>query len=185
MDLACADVVHFEPRKGAVPRVMLPKEDNDAIYIKCYRNEDDGSIGFRFKMHHLVMYGLDPENELFEAVQRFTTFRGYCDRKKYVLVRPKDNCLELEETLDADGDALTAVCKTDGEHGMGYRFHNLFAVWKCHHTVNKWFHVIRTRAGSWLHACVEEEYAEKQEDRQYPSFYRNLPKTLAEEERQL
>jgi hypothetical protein len=34
--------------------------------------------------------------------------------------RPKDNCDEIEELEDEDGDALGGACKTDGDHGLGF-----------------------------------------------------------------
>jgi hypothetical protein len=106
---------------------------------------------------------------LFGLVQRFTAFRGYWNRSDRTFVRPKDNCVELQEALDQDGDGLSAACKTDGEHTIGYRFHSLWGLWKSHHTVNQW-----------MHQYIKEEYAKKQEDRAFPSFCKSLPKTLSD-----
>jgi hypothetical protein len=135
----------------------------------------------QFMTHHLVLYALDPDNCLFDLVQRFTAFRGYWNRQYSTFGHPKDNCTEMQEELDGDGDGLSAVCKTDGEHTLGYGFHSLWGLWKSHHAVNQWLHQIRERAGSWLHPYTEEKYAEKQEDRAHPSFCKGLPKTLSEE----
>jgi hypothetical protein len=131
--------------------------------------------------HHLLLYTLDPDNCLFDLVQRFTVFCGYWNRNDHTFTRPQDNCFEVQETLDQDGDGLSAVCKTDGEHTLGYCFHSLWSLWKSHHAVNSQLHHIRGRAGFWLHPYIKEEYSEDVKDRAYPSFCNSLPKTLSEE----
>jgi hypothetical protein len=135
--------------------------------------------------HHLLLDVLDPDNCLFDCVQRVTAYRGYYNRNDCTFTRPKDNCIEVQETLDQDGDGLSGACKTDGEHTIGYCFHSLWGLWKSHLTVIYQMHHIRSRAGYWLHPYIEEEYAEAQEDRVYPSFYESLPKTLSEEQEEL
>jgi hypothetical protein len=132
-----------------------------------------------FPKHHLLLYVLDPHNCLFDLVQRFTVFCGYYNRSDCTFTRPKDDCNELQETHDQDGDDLSEACKTDGEHTLGYRFHCLWGLWKSHLAVNKQLHHIRERAGYWLHPYIEEAYAEVQEDRAYPSSCQKLPETLA------
>jgi hypothetical protein len=173
VDLACGDVVHFSIR--GKPRVLQHLQERRQVNIICQEGVK------HFMVHHLILAVMDPENDLFEAVQRFTAFRGYWNRGKRAFTRPRDNCSELEEELDEDGDGLTGVCKTDGEHGLGCRFHNLWALWRSHHTVNIWFHLMRQKAGYWLHPYIKEKYGKKPEDRQYPSLHKKFAKTLTEE----
>jgi hypothetical protein len=130
--------------------------------------------------HHLLLDVLDPENCLFDIVNRFMVFCGYYNRSSSLFTRPSDNCSEVQEKYE-DGDALLAVCKTDGEHTLGYHYHSLWGLWRSHHAVNSQLHFIRKRAGYWLHPYINEKYAEALEDRASPSFYKSLPKTLSEE----
>ena len=157
-----------------------------SVQIICEKKDGSGNVKMHFKKHHLVTYALDPSNCLFEQVQRFTAFRGYWNRGLRTFTRPKDNCSELPETIEQDGDGgLLAACKTDCDHTLGYLFHSLWGLWKSHHSVNQQLHLIRGRAGCWLHPYIKEEYANAQEDRGRPSFYKSSPKTLSEELRDL
>ena len=181
MDIACGDVIHFNSIGKPVVRNHLAKDKVDILCHKEGEDPKDLPSRLRFRTHHLVLAVMDPDQVLFEPVHRFTAFCGYWNRSEREFVRPRDNCFEVEEVLDDEEDGLAGACKTDGEHGLGFGFHSLWAVWRSHHAVNQWFHQIRERAGFWLHALIEEEYAEEQEDREYPSFYQSLPKTLTEE----
>jgi hypothetical protein len=177
VDIASGDVICT--RDNAAPRVLMSYKDvrYERIGIQCVTGR------MHFMTHHLLLYALDPENSLFDSVQRFTVFCGRFGRQTRKFGRPKDNCLEVQEMEDSDGDTLLSVCKTDGEHMLGYRFNSLWALWKCHHAVNNWFHHFRQQAGEWLHPYINEEYAEVPGDRAMPSFYESLPKTLSEEMR--
>jgi hypothetical protein len=191
VDIAAGDVIRY--RGGDLPRLIATKKSargevegyDEKCNIMCRKQDGSGNKGMHFMVHHLVLDALDPRNCLFELVQRFTTFCGYLNRKTSTLGRPKDNCHELQEMLDPDGDGLGGACKTDGDHTLGYGFQSLWGLWKSHHAVNQWLHHIRKRAGYWLHPYTKEKYAEKQEDRQFPTFYERLPKTLAEERKPL
>jgi hypothetical protein len=177
-------------RGGQAPRVLLPFRGtaseasyrlHSSISIYCSKKDGLGNEHKLFQVHHLLLYVLDPDNCLFDLVHRFTTFRGYWSRKSHAFCRPRDNCMEVKNDLDQDGDGLASVCKTDGEHTLGYMFNSLWSLWKTHHAVNSWMHHIRSRAGCWLHPYIKEKYAEAQEDRAYPAFYKTLPKTLVED----
>lgn len=176
MDIVCGDVIKFDYQKRS-SLVLLHRKKEQTAGILC-RGGGDRNILKTFKIHHLVLYGLDPENDLFDPVQRFTVFRGYCDRVKLAFGRPKDNCLEAEEETDGDGDGLGGACKTDGEHGLGSHFHCFWVVWKVHHAVNSEFHLVRKRYGFWGHPYIDEHYGDENADRQFPSFYESLPTTL-------
>ena len=141
-----------------------------SLHPKGIENDDKRHV---FRSHHLILAALDPNLDLYNLVSRFTAYCGYWHRGKCCFTRPDTHCEELKEELDSEEDGLTGACKTDGEHGLGSCFHNLWAVWRCNHQVNKWFCEIRERSGDWLHPYVEEPYGKTKKDRKYPSFYKN------------
>ena len=130
-------------------------------------------------VHHAILHALDPTNELFECSQKLTAYRGYVKRDSGKFVRPEDHCYQVQEVLDEDGDNLLAVCKTDGDHMLGYVVNNIFCLWKCNHQVNRWFHQIRQRAGKWLHPYYDVEYGDGDDElRVKPPYFDSLPPTL-------
>ena len=89
--------------------------------------------------------------------------------------RPGDHCHLVQEVFE-DGDCLLAVCKTDGDHMLGYNFNSLFCLARCNHQVNQWLHQIRKRAKNWLHMYFNAKYGE--ENRVKPPYFDSLPPTL-------
>jgi hypothetical protein len=67
------------------------------------------------------------------------------------------------QTIAATFDAS----KTDVDPMLGFDFHNLWCLWRCHHSVNSWSHHIRMREKAWLHPYVKAEYAKDREGRRF------------------
>ena len=130
-------------------------------------------------VHHAILHSFDPSNDLFECSQKFTAYRGYMNRTSREFTRPEDHCYEVEEVFDEDGDCTLSVCKTDGDHMLGYKFNNVFSLWKCNHQVNTWFHYTRDRANSWLHPYYNLKYGSSNDpSRTQPPYFDSLPATL-------
>lgn len=126
------------------------------------------------RVHHVIIYTFDTDGNLFELPQRWTVFRGYFGKRDRVFSRPKCN-------LDQDAqDTIQGSCKTDVDHTLGYLFNCLFALWRCHHSINQQFHHVRLGNESWMHGQVDEPYSSDPKGRDYPSFAGSPLKTLAE-----
>jgi hypothetical protein len=187
VDLLSGDVIKF--RDGKMPRVMSQKANNkvddrsemSGVGVLCRKEDGSGNETKTFQVHHLLLCALDPRNDLFAPVHKFTAFCGHCNRGDRDFARPRVYCHEVQETFDQDGDALSAVCKTDADHTLGHDFNSCWSLWKAHHAVNQQMHQIRNRAGDWLHPHIKETHGKKQEDRARPSFFKSSPNTLSQE----
>ena len=130
-------------------------------------------------VHHVILHSFDPSNDLFECSQKLTAYGGYMNRKSREFTRPEDHCYEVEEVFVEDSDCTISVCKTDGDHMLGYKFNNVFSLWKCNHQVNTWFHYTRDRANSWLHPYYNLKYGSSNDpSRIQPPYFDSLPATL-------
>ena len=171
VDLSTGDII--STRHG---KIRCLKPNNDLASLKL-PNKSRVNVC----LHHLVTLGLDPSCSLFEPVQRFCAYNGHYSRAKKKFIRPKDNCFEVEEVVDENGDTLGGSCKTDRDHMLGGKFHCVWALWQCHHAVNQWYHLFRKRSGSWLHPYADEKYGghgDGDGGGDYPSFWHNLPPSL-------
>jgi hypothetical protein len=150
-----------------------------AIEPTVLSNAIKPAVQLHLYVHHAILHTLDPSNELFECPQKFTAYVGYVHRTAKEFVRPGDHCDEVKEQADKDGDCLLPVCKTDADHMLGYRFNNMFCLWRCNHQVNQWLHHTRERAGIWLHPYFNAIYEEG--NRGNPPYFDSLPPTLTKE----
>ena len=173
---------------GRVDRVL---KSNEGERIRCFgiavSVNDENSTDIKNKTllirrHHAIMHALDPDNNLFGISQRFFAFRGYY-RTTETEGNPEwlqvdDHCKKVVELKDKEGDTLSAVCKSDVDHMLGYRYDCCLALHRCNHQVNQWLHHIRLSARHWGHPFFHQNYTEEVESRERPTFLEDLPPTL-------
>jgi len=167
---------------GRYPKVRLHNVQSDPNgnraegsykYVQFTKADGSGEE-VSVMVHHLIVYAFDNLGQLYEWANKWTVWRGYLDKSKKTFSRPTCN-------LDQDAqDTVGGACKTDVDHALAYLFNCLYALWRCHHAVNQWFHQIRMTEKNWLHCPVDEPYLVSAADRGLPSFKKDLLKTLEE-----
>ena len=124
--------------------------------------------------HKAITHALDPEDNLFGILQRFTTFRGYLT----VDTMGGGSMSKPKLCPNAIKDSLTSACKTDVDHTLGYYFDSCFVLHRCHHAVNIWLHQMRLSAGHWGNPYHNLAYTEDIDTHRRPNFLQRLPPTL-------
>jgi hypothetical protein len=179
VDLTNGDIASVNGGKGGRVEggVFLRLHQSNEAYLHVLLNGCPGRKNRKpvfVRVHHLITYSMDQDGHMFDVAHRFSAYRGYC-HKRLGHIRPTCN-------LDQDAqDTVGGACKTDVDHWLGYGFNCIYALWRCHHSVNRWFHHIRENEAKWMAPHVpDEKYAEERKDRQFPSWYDNLVPTLTE-----
>ncbi len=171
MDLLTGDTVLCLDRR--VKRVLTPSLTSDGRCKQIHFALEDKAKGTNITRHKAIMHALDPDNDLFGILQKFSTFRGYLTMEKNRRLSKPDLC------PDALKDTLISACKTDVDHTLGYYFDSCFTLHCCHHSTNQWLHHMRLAARNWGNPYYNLEYTEENEDsRCRPDFVPALPPTL-------
>jgi hypothetical protein len=157
--LETGEVVHWLGSNKPPRRVTV---SNTGI-VRLRIRDDSNEIGYKFlnlRIHHAIMAALDPDYKVFQTVQKYTYYRGYIRRYDDDNGHPRPHFKQPNIRADLDSsDNPCKASKTDVDHMLGYDFNNLWCLWRCHHSVNTWFHYIRKREKAWLHPYVKAKYA--------------------------